>query len=382
MKQSQSNSLQRELARTTATGLHLDADLLTAFAEGTLLQRERQEVLTHLASCANCREVLSSATAAAPASFAEIQAAPVRRRNWLRRAGLLWAGAAAALLIAATVGILHEQRLARGKQSAVASNEPVNKPVQAPATAEQMKAQPEKKNAEQQAKPTHTPARLQAPRPAPQAAVGALMMQQPLSVEPSEGPSQQNSNQLQNAQAVQSQSRSQQEGSGQAIAGAGKQTSNALKSAQGTEARYRSGQNQGTERAVAGSAAAFGNVEPPRDLAKAALASISRPHWRINPAGQAERSFGEGNWQRVLPNETTKMRVISVSGNDVWIGGEQARLYRSWDNGSTWRPVALPVKNGADHGIVHIGFPAPATITVEASDGTSWTSTDGGTTWK
>ncbi|HUN85385.1 MAG TPA: zf-HC2 domain-containing protein [Terracidiphilus sp.] len=381
MKQSQSNPLQRELSRTSATGLHPDADLLSAFAEGTLLERERQEVLTHLASCADCREVLSAAAAAAPASFAGTQAAPVRRRSWLRHPGLLWAGAAAVVVIAATAGIMYQQKAGLEKQTTVASNELVKQPAQAPAPVESVNgpAQSEKKNAERHDKAKEAPARLQARTPAPQAAMRAPVMQQSAKVEPSEGPEQQTADRLQNAQAVQSQGRSQQGSEGQLIAGAGKQSLNALKSEQETEAQSRSGQNQA---AIAGSGAAFGSVEPSSAMAKAALADIPRPHWRINPAGQAERSFGEGNWQRVLPDEAAKMRVISVFDNDVWIGGEESRLYRSSDNGSTWRAVVLPVKDGRDHTLVHIGLAAPQRITVEAADGTTWTSADGGATWK
>lgn len=385
MKQSPSNPLQRELARTTPEGLHADANMLTAFAEGALLQRERQEVLAHLASCADCREALSVAVAAASNTAQGAETAPARPRHWLRRTGLLWAGAAAALVVALTLGILHEQKLVREGQSSVASNEPVNRPAQTPAPSPEMNApvQPEKKSAERQGKPTQAPARLQAAPPAPQAAMRAPVMEESLKVEPSEGTAQQNSGLQENSQAVQSQGRSQQAGEGQVGSGAGEQSLNALQSARDSSAQNRSGQNQSAApTAIAGSVSAFGNVEPSRAMAKAAIANLPRPHWRINAAGQAERSFGVGSWQRVLPDETTRMRVISVSGDDVWIGGEQLRLYRSRDNGATWHPVALPAKNGSDRGIVHIGFPAPATITVEAADGTAWTSTDGGATWK
>lgn len=381
MKQSLSNPLQRELARNSQEGWHPDADLLAAFIEGGLLERERTEVLTHLACCADCRLVLSVAVAAAPDISQGPEIAPARPRHWLVRTGPFWAGAAAAIVIAATVGILHEQRAGRETQSAVALNEPANKAAQAPVQEMNAPARGEKKSAERQARPTQAPARLEAPQPAPQVAASAPEMEQSLKVEPSEGPSQQNSNVQQSAQAVQSQGRSQQAGEGQAVAGAEKQTFNALQSTEGTEAQNRSGQNEATTPGPGGSVSAFGNVEPSRAMAKATFANIPRPHWRINSAGHAERSFGEGNWQRVLPSEAMKMRVISVSGDDVWIGGEQSRLYRSRDNGATWRPVALPAKNGSDHGIAHIGFPAPATITVEAADGTAWTSTDGGTTW-
>lgn len=44
---------------------HPDADLLAAFAEKRLLGHEREELLAHLAECADCREVVALASRAA-----------------------------------------------------------------------------------------------------------------------------------------------------------------------------------------------------------------------------------------------------------------------------------------------------------------------------
>jgi len=57
-------------------------------------------------------------------------------------------------------------------------------------------------------------------------------------------------------------------------------------------------------------------------------------------------------------------------------------LYHSSDSGNTWNIVPLPVKNGDEPVIVHIRFQTPQAGTVEAADGTSWTTADGGATWK
>ena len=38
---------------------HPDANLLTAFLERTLTERERTQVLNHLAECAECREIVA-----------------------------------------------------------------------------------------------------------------------------------------------------------------------------------------------------------------------------------------------------------------------------------------------------------------------------------
>jgi photosystem II stability/assembly factor-like uncharacterized protein len=114
---------------------------------------------------------------------------------------------------------------------------------------------------------------------------------------------------------------------------------------------------------------------------KASVPAVVRSHWRINSIGQAERSFGNEAWEAVLPHEKARMRVVSVFNGDVWIGGENTRLYLSVDNGSTWSPVILPQKDGSEHAIAHIRFQSPHSGTVEATDGVTWTTADGGASW-
>jgi photosystem II stability/assembly factor-like uncharacterized protein len=80
--------------------------------------------------------------------------------------------------------------------------------------------------------------------------------------------------------------------------------------------------------------------------------------------------------------DTSKLHVVSVSGNEVWAGGENLRLEHSSDNGATWESVKLPAKNGYEHAITHIRIRTPQEGTINSDDGTSWITTDGGRTWK
>ena len=109
---------------------------------------------------------------------------------------------------------------------------------------------------------------------------------------------------------------------------------------------------------------------------------MTRARWRINDAGGLERSFGQGPWEPVAVDGKSKMHVVAAINDAVWVGGDSDALYRSHDVGLTWQPVPLPEKNGADHVIAHIRFENPTNGAVEAADGTMWTTTDGGTTWK
>jgi photosystem II stability/assembly factor-like uncharacterized protein len=117
-------------------------------------------------------------------------------------------------------------------------------------------------------------------------------------------------------------------------------------------------------------------------MRRATIADASRPQWRINDRGQLERSFGDGVWQLVPTLETSKLRVVSISGSEVWAGGEGLRLEHSSDNGSTWQAIKLPSKNGYNHAVTHIRFPTPQDGIIDSDDGTSWNTTDGGRTWK
>jgi hypothetical protein len=276
MKQAELNPLQGELARSQLAGAHPDSDMLTAFTEGRLLQRERQEVFAHLASCADCRELLSFAAEASGEPASEMKPYLVARR--VRRAlrpWVAWASVAAGILVVCSIGLLYRQRLDSKERATVAA---------------------EKAAASGPAETQHS---------------GAI-----------------------------AQSSTQQGGGAQ-------------------------------------DGAAFAGAGPEAEIA----GGPARPHWRIDDAGKVERSFGDGIWQAVLPDEKSKMRVVSVFNRDVWIGGENSRLYRSADSGATWSLVSLPKKNGSEHTIMHVRFRSSRIGAVEATDGTSWTTADGGASW-
>jgi hypothetical protein len=105
-------------------------------------------------------------------------------------------------------------------------------------------------------------------------------------------------------------------------------------------------------------------------------------HWRINDAGQVERSRDGTAWQTVMPGERATMHVVWVSGSGGWVGGEGLRLYRSADDGATWQRVLLPTKNRGGHAVRHIRFEGDRVGTAEADDGTRWRTVDGGQSWK
>lgn len=380
MNQPQLNPLQRELAKGKSTEPHLDEDVLTAFAEHALPERERGQVVDHLALCAECREVLSFAITAAPevATPAKPNTLPVRAplRSWLP-----WLAVAAGVIVVSSTVAIHERTARMRTQAedaavtmAMATTTPP--PLPQPAPHHQPEAVvPEQAARQNQQREAAIP-QIQAPEikksasPAP-AEPGVMEQQtyanlplttanraaEPAAQTPSAAPSTSTVDAL-NAPAPPPPA-----AQDEAIHGA-------------MAAKAKSAPAASTS---AGGAREFGGLLG----GSAALArSTIRPQWRINAQGQAERSMGYGPWQPVLTEEKARMRVISVSGDEVWLGGESLRLYHSDDSGATWHMVSLPAKGNGDRVITHIHFQSGESGVVQTGDGTEWDTVDGGKTWK
>lgn len=98
----------RDRLRTAAIqGTHVDADVLTAFAERSLSDRERTRVLDHLAGCSECREVV--ALTLPPSETATIVLTPARR-GWLNWPAFRWGFAVAGIVVIAVVGTVQIRR--------------------------------------------------------------------------------------------------------------------------------------------------------------------------------------------------------------------------------------------------------------------------------
>ena len=98
----------RERMQAAMAGDHPDPDLLTAFAEQTLPERERTLLVNHLARCADCRDVL--ALASVPGGSAATQSkdtAIAGRAPWFTFPALRWSALAACLVIVSTAVLLH-----------------------------------------------------------------------------------------------------------------------------------------------------------------------------------------------------------------------------------------------------------------------------------
>ena len=336
------NPLRRELAAIAPAGEHPDSDVLSAFAEGVLLEAERGAVLAHLAGCAECREVLILIAHSAPPGMAEVKQFPVRqpKRIWMP-----WGAVAAGIAVACGVAVYRVE----------------TRPVYAPTVAQTAPARPAAPPEIAELRPPANELEARNKKTAPGALTKTRKDKTP-SIE------------TQNLANLET----------------NRINTDALKIAPGVvngptvegkpkaEARMQARDSLLNEQPA--SAAGFASPAAKQSLASAG--AIARPHWHLNEQGQPQRAFGDGAWQPALPGGPSGMHVVSVIGDEVWAGGENSQVYRSSDEGETWHAVTLPEKDGGAHTIAHIRFENTQSGTIEAMDGTTWHTEDGGRTWQ
>ncbi|HKO18094.1 MAG TPA: hypothetical protein VJU82_04330 [Acidobacteriaceae bacterium] len=391
---SEPNPLRRELAKARPSQAHPDADILTAFTEGSLLNRERKDVIEHLATCTECRDVVNMSISSAPEVMAERTASAtvvgLGYRQWMPWA----AGVAACLVVVATVMVARHYSSKPGPSKDMGYVARVERPQVAPADEAR-------------------PATKQAPAAKATAPVAVERRRNPISREQL---SVKRESSLQEAPQTRSRPAAGLAAASPAAPAVSESQSAAkgLQSTKGPEVQQELKIDQVAQSAKISAQAALAPPPAPTSLAEVApeemhgavarKAAPSAPkpsflagaissngavsdssavlHWRVSPEGRVERQAGSGPWEPMLSAEPAKMRVVSKYGSTVWAGGDNQRLYRSSDNGATWTAVALPNKGTASHSIAHIRFTSPEAGTVEAEDGTRWITTNAGATWE
>lgn len=110
--------VRERLRAATPAVNHPDADVLTAFAEHSLPELERDSVLEHLARCGDCREIVALALPAIKPELVELVIKP-SPSGWLTWPALRWRFVVAGVVVIASIGILRYQaRFRPGTMSA------------------------------------------------------------------------------------------------------------------------------------------------------------------------------------------------------------------------------------------------------------------------
>jgi hypothetical protein len=124
VKEAESNPLLLELAKDQEAGSHPEADLLTAFQEGSLQAYEREPILAHLARCVECRKLLALTTEAVD-SLPDMRRAVHPVLSWPRLRMPAMALAASLMLVVAIGVEVHERRKIAGETQISAFNQSV-----------------------------------------------------------------------------------------------------------------------------------------------------------------------------------------------------------------------------------------------------------------
>ena len=104
------------------------------------------------------------------------------------------------------------------------------------------------------------------------------------------------------------------------------------------------------------------------------------PCWRVSRLALLEESLDCANtWTAIALPEPMVVRVVQTFGNNLWVGGNNALLYRSSDSGQHWNKVSVASMSGD---VVTIAFGSAMYGWLSTSNGENWITTDGGVTWK
>lgn len=100
--------------------------------------------------------------------------------------------------------------------------------------------------------------------------------------------------------------------------------------------------------------------------------------WRVGPKGTIQKADESGGWERVASGVQDDLFDITFAGEAGWAVGHEGTVLRSTDGGNTWRKVAAPTTED----LVRVSTLGAQQAQVFARSGKSYTTTDGGRTWK
>jgi len=413
-------------SRAPHATMHPEADLLAAFAEQALSPAERDGVLEHLALCGECREVVAlalpvSETVATPTSTeihhggtrSEPQPIPSRKLRFPWPT-LRWAALAAGVAVAASLLMLRPAKLnqTRPSEATISTSQ---QPAAAIATgtaqsaslpADQMSATGKEVAAYSTAARSaalKAPAKIKRRDSAPQSAMHLAtnrkqaepadnLLAPPSAAATSSQPATSarptNETVDVSAEAVEIQGAN----VGQPLLARNEAPpiEKAKPAPQSLTTQGAQTQPPQSQAEIGDSAAKGANSQSRKTLAAARMtanpapALPDSPHVALTIAGGALQRSPDGgqSWQQVL-HPGHPLLCYASRGSDAWAGGQAGTLFHSSDNGLTWAQIQPSINSRqltAD--ITHLDVPSPSEIVLSTANDGTWSSADGGKTWK
>jgi hypothetical protein len=436
----------RDRLKSAAVGDHPDANLLSAFAEQALPDRDRIQVLEHLARCNDCRDVLALATPL-PSTGAvpgRKDTARAPRVSWFGWPVLRWGALAACVVIVGTA-VLLQHNLRRSQTSAYVTKDlpPAAGPVLPSASGDVFDSKTLSENAKKQEPPAaasakvhrketlelkqsvvasapvdstartaeldlskkDSPAFFDAHNGASAGAVGGAAAPAPPASTPVPAPRRDEAQNLPvvgrnvvDALPAAKTSDAQVRGANETV-----QVQSEAVPAETAVMAYSQLKEEAPGKAKAAATPSDAGVltvpaTPTNDkmLTTAAETRASRAkaevvrnrtpvtRWTISSDGQLQHSVDSGKtWQPVTVADGATFRALSANGPDLWVGGPAGLLYHSSDAGGHWTQIK-PAANGATliADIATIEFTDPLHGKLTTSTGEIWITADAGRSWR
>lgn len=413
---------------------HPDANLLAAFVEKSLAERERARVLNHLVRCADCREI---AAFTLPAEAVEAEAASVGAgRGWSPWPVLRWGAMAAVLGTLTLIVVLHPGTWKGHPEISQQTHPPVpgaNIPSTPAVESAPPLAQPPTESVKAKAEASVPTGKPVVVKKAPEEqkelardeyAARAKAKSQVTLMAATRTPT------TIRAENVPGMNIERQEGKGATaltaaaspapppppapaaevtIASEDAAKTSAQAQAGPAAAFHSSNQRVAVTAASGGVIAGEGGPEPPRPAPKVTAQASSRMMapasgdmvppfrknakvangppsalWIVASSGKVQRSTDGGkSFAEVQVAHGIKFRAIAALDNEVWTGGAHGALYHSVDGGATWNRAAINIEGTTmTETITGIQLRDPQHLTVTTASGSQWVSEDGGQKWQ
>jgi putative zinc finger protein len=418
----------RERLQAGPAGEHPDSDLLTAFLEQSLSERERARILEHLSGCRECREVVSLAAPEPAALSTRTRPAPPVS-SWLRWPVLRWGALAACVVVVSAVGFVYHSRVPHPPFE-ISMNQrsvlPPGLPKQVEAEKSASSAATETIGTRSQAGDASRTAPARNKALAASRAKGEVKQFEQLAKQAPAAPPAVHSYRdrfAPNVEADQVTVAARPSEKLQAVPPAAYQGTAGIapsRTAPGGAAHDERGQSYQILAQVVRAAPEMPVPEVKSDKPKAEegqklpkpvdtdvsetqtafatqtlastaastkarglLRDLKSTRWSLSDDGLPQRSFNAGNtWEKIQVDHTTGFRALSAEGFEVWVGGRNGVLYHSTDLGMHWTRVT-PTIDGAvlSADIIRIEFSDSLHGKLTTAENQTVATSDGGKSW-